>query len=141
MNKLNPFWYIAFSDSLPNSFSEGVVLSDGFDSIGPDGIPMEQVSYALLCRTVANNVKEAHENIINSLQNHSIFISSNIMPFQANGRLMSKNECRIVTLLELGGFSIHESFVGFKRNNSEAQSVALNVIREAITKTKWQFWK
>jgi hypothetical protein len=141
MNKLNPFWYIAYSDSLPDSFSEGVVLSDGFEANGPDGIPMEQVSYALLCRTMANNEKEAHENIINSLQNHSILISSDIMPFQANGRLMSKNEFRIVTILELGDVSIHESFVGFKRNNREAQSVALNVIREAITKTKWQFWK
>lgn len=141
MSKLNPFWYIAFSDSLPDGFSEGVVLSEGFGANGPDEIPTDQVSYALLCRTMAKNEKAAHEYIINSLQNHSILTSSDIILFQPNGRLMSKNEYRIVIELELGEVSIHGSFVGFKRNNNEAQSVALNVIREAITKTKWQFWK
>jgi len=141
MEELQPYWCVAFADELPDTFSAGLVLSEGFSVETPDEIPREQITYAVLCRTVASSEDEAHASITASLHELSMPASSPLVTIDAASLIICRRERRAVSGLARGDTSVHSSFIGFKRDDPAAKEVALQIIRGSLSKKKWQFWR
>ena len=138
---MNPYWCVAFASELPDTFTDGLVLSEGFSVDGPDEIRPDQITYAVLCRTVASSEHEAHAVITTSLQELSFPVACALQTIDTGSFLICRRERRVVRSLAPGDTATHSSFIGFKRGNDDAKAVALGVIREAMSKKMWEFWK
>lgn len=141
MKSAKPYWCVAFASELPDTFADGLVLSDGFTVDAADEIPPDQMTYAVLCRTVASSEDEAHASITTSLQEMSIPAPCPLVTIDAHSLLLRRRERRTVSELTHGDTAIQSSFIGFKRGNAEAKETSLRIIRESMSKKIWEFWK
>ena len=136
-----PYWCVAFAEELPDAFTDGLVLSEGFTDDAPDEIPPDQITYAVLCRTVASSEDEAHASIMTSLQEVSLPTPCPLVTIDADSLILRRREWRAVSDLAHGDTAIHSSVIGFKRGNAEAQEASLRIIRESMSKKRWEFWR
>ena len=141
MKDSKPYWCVALTSELPGTFAEGLVLSGGFTVDAPDEIPPDQITYAVLCRTVAPSEDEAHAAIKTSMQELSIPAPDHLVTVDTDSLIIHRREMRAVGNLAPGDTSIHASFIGFKRGNAEAKESALRIIRQSMSKKRWEFWK
>ncbi|MCP4710557.1 MAG: hypothetical protein GY869_18190 [Planctomycetes bacterium] len=141
LSQLKPFWCVIMTDSLPEDFIDGVVLSDGFTEDLPEEIPPGMLTYALLCRTVAASEDKAHAKISENLQHLTITLSQPITTLPDDNMRFCRCEQKTVSDMSPGDFSLRMVFVGFLKDNPTAQKQTLKFIQQAITKKKYQFWK
>ncbi|MEX0711253.1 MAG: hypothetical protein WD278_02820 [Pirellulales bacterium] len=138
------FWFGVVVHRLHDDFQDGVILAEGFPT--DRNAPIEQehlfeqedLCYAILARTLAASESDAaalvHEAVKGLGPIFTVLIAD-----QVND--VVRKERRAAAALEPGDVLLKSSFVGFKQDCREAQSSALDIIRQAVLRKSWQFWK
>ena len=131
-----PYWFSVAVRTLPDEFTDGIVVAKGFgegSSLEPD-----HLHYAILARAVADSETEAHTLIKEATKGLDPFASRMIADDVRN---VVRQERRVATAMEPGDVLLKTSFVGFKPDCSEAQASAMEIIEDAIQRSRWQFWR
>jgi hypothetical protein len=141
MSPENPFWCVAILKKLPESFEEGILLAEGFSAESPEDIPADQISYAVMFRTLTSSETLAYSLISESIQSLGVQDENLIEIIILNPKCICRSEKRIISEMNDGDVSMRNLYIGFKSGNAEAQNAALSIVLSAIEKRPWEFWK
>jgi hypothetical protein len=134
------YWCAAVVDALPQDFStEGIVLQEGFLE-NAEYDPTE-VHYLLLVRVKAGAQKEAHQFIKQTLLENGFPSVIKLMTVSDDERDIVRSERLAMRSMHLGEVLTKKTFLGFKRDNPKALENALLILRTAILRKRWQFWR
>lgn len=131
-----PYWFSVAVRKLPDEFTDGIVIAEGLEedaSLKPD-----RLHYAILGRTLADSEAEALK-LINEAAKELEPLASNMIADDA--RLVVRQERRVAASLQSGEVLLKASFVGFKSDSPEARTSAMEIVRLAIERSWWQFWR
>lgn len=141
MKSENPFWCVAIVKELPESFKDGILLSEGFSAESPEDIPSDEISFALLFRTLSSSEALACSVIRESIKSLGLQDGSLKEMIPLHPKYICRSEKRILARMSIGDVSMRDLYIGFKNGNREAQNAALNIVLSAIEKKPWEFWK
>jgi hypothetical protein len=141
MKSENPFWCVAIVKELPESFKDGILLSEGFSAESPENIPSDEISFALLFRTLSSSEALACSVIRESINSLGIKDGNQTEIIVLKPKCILRSEKRIFSGMSDGDVSMRNLSIGFKNGNAEALNAALNIVRSAIEKRPWEFWK
>jgi hypothetical protein len=134
------FWCIAIVSDFPETFTEdGIVIAEGISD--EQEIHIDDLNYMILCRTKAYSEQEAHDSIRKTLTEIGIQHIIDILTVTSEQKRMIRPERLIMKDLHVNGISIKKYFLGFKKENNCAKDKAYTIIKHAITKSFWHFWK
>lgn len=133
---IQPWWLAVVVGKLTDDFSDGMIIAEGLDPAIPPG--PEDLQYALLMRVAAESTADAHRLTQDAACEFG-YVTSEIIADQPG--MVIRSERRLLASLEPREVLVQTTFVGFKSANPEAQAVAIGIIRQAIRKAWWQFWR
>src|SRR5687768_3145322 len=133
---MTKYWLGIVIDTLPDSFEDGVALNEGFSDEVPEDT--SEFQYAILARTVASSKGEAEQLVRDASRQYA---PSHLRVIADQPQHVIRDERRVVATLSPGDVSLKNSFIGFKKDCSEAGESAFGIISLAIRKSWWQFWR
>lgn len=136
MNNMT-YWCLPILNALPDQFGEdGIVLSEGFT--GDEMPEPDQLQYLLLFRVAAPDEYRAHSTVREALPDADI---AEVLTLSADSTAMVRSERRIAARLSDGDVYIKSNCIGYKKADNAARDNAISVIRAAVVRAKWQFWR
>ena len=134
MSSQNFYWCVAFLKVPPGSI-------EGFSVESPEEISPDELAYAVLFRTVATSELEATVYVGASIHSLALDCECPTEVISLEPKFILRSEKHAIARLSPGDVSMHQSYVGFKRGNAEATKMAMDIIKSALSKRRWEFWK
>ncbi len=141
MYSQNSYWCVAYLKRLSDFIVEGVLLAEGFSEESPEEISPNELAYAVLFRTVATSAPEAIVFVEASILSLTLDCEFPPEVILLESKCILRSERRAMAQLNPGDVVMHQSYIGFKRENAEAKKMAMDIIKSTLVKRRWEFWK
>ena len=136
---------LGITGSLPSDsgFDDLILLSEGMDELQTEeltDVDLADVEYALSFTTVADGTEDSYDHVMEGWRElGGGSLSLELLTDQVS--LMTRSFRRRASKLSAGDVAANSVAVAFKKGNRVARESAINVIRLAALRRRWQLWK